>query len=60
MFYEQKGTLMQRKLKCNWTPEERDIQERVDKLIKYASSLGIVFRLNVDTLAWEATVLRPE
>lgn len=54
LFFEQKGTLLQAKLKDNWTPEQIEAQGRVREIVDRASKLGIVFRLNVISGRWQA------
>ena len=43
---------MTRKLKEDWTDEEKTLFERHQAFLKEAEALGYVFRLDVDTQAW--------
>lgn len=54
LFFEQKGTLLQARLKVNWTQEQIKAQSRVRDIADRASKLGIVFRLNVLSGRWQA------
>lgn len=55
LFFEQKGTPLQARLKANWTPEQIEAQGRVREITDRASKLGIVFRLNVISGRWQTT-----
>jgi hypothetical protein len=54
LFFEQKSTLLQARLKANWTPEQIEAQRRVREIAERASKLGIVYRLNVLSGRWQA------